>query len=143
MPFADDLTVYIDSSSTSITAGTNLFKNAVVETTRRSIFVIETRGQASVEKFSGALPAITRPSADVIVRSTTPSGGSGIAASTGTRSLAQDMWELLVGVANTQMNSKNYQRVEPQTEPYFLGHDDRGRAMFGFTVDAMKSASTN
>src|SRR3990172_8343962 len=100
MPFADDLVSYIDSNSTALTAGSSLYKNASVETPGRAVFVMEVRGRANVEKFAGSLPAYTQPSADVIVRSTKAVGGPGIAASTGTRSLAQDMWELLVGVAN-------------------------------------------
>lgn len=143
MPFAEDLVSYLDSNSTRITVATSLFKNAIVDTTGRAVFVIETRGQRAAEKFSGSLPAFTRPSADILVRSTKASGGSGIAASTGTRSLAQDMWEILVGVKNSTINSKYYLRLEPQTDPYFMGHDPEGRALFGFTVDAMRAATTN
>ncbi len=139
---ADDLTVYLDSASTSIATGTNLFKNSIVETTgQRTVFVIATRGQASAEKFSGSLPAFTRPSADIVVRSTESIGGPAIAGSTGTEALAYEMWTALVGIANTTLNSRYYLRVDPQTEPYFMGHDDKGRAMFGFTVDTMRATT--
>lgn len=142
MPFADDLVVYVDAQSTALTAGTSLFKNSVPETTGRACFIVETRGQSAIEKFGG-LPAMTRPQADVVVRSTKAVGGAGIASSTGTRSLAQDVWEILVQVANTSLNSKTYQRVTTLSDPYYMGTDEQGRALFGFQVSALRAATTN
>lgn len=143
MAFGDDLVAYIDSNSTALTAGTSLFKNAIIETTGRAVFVVEVRGQSPQEKFGGTLPAYTQPSADVIVRSTIAAGGPGIAASTGTRSLAQNVWGILNVPVNTNVNSVYYERISPQTDPYYMGHDDQGRALFGFTVDAMRAPSTS
>lgn len=144
MGFADDLVAYIDTGST-FTAGTDLFSNVIRDSTsnRRNVFVLETMGAPAVEKFSGSLPAMTQPSADILVRSTRAIGGDGIAQSTGTRSVVQDMWELLVGLANTSVNNKTYQRITCASDPYFLGRDEQGRAMFGFRVDALRSATTN
>ena len=142
MPFADELVAYIDSNSTALTAGTNLFKNAVVETTGRAVFVVETPGAPAIDKFSGTLPAITRPRCQVMVRSTAAVGGAGIPASTGTRALAQDVWEVLYGIVNTSLSGKTYLRVEPLQDPFFLRHDEAGRACFAFNVQAMRAAST-
>jgi hypothetical protein len=144
MPFGDDLVAYIDTNST-FAAGTDLFLNVIRESTsnRRQVFVIETMGEPAVEKFGGVLPAMTRPSADVLVRSTKAVGGDGIASSTGSRSVAQDLWELLVGVANTSVNSKTYQRITPAHDPHMMGRDGQGRVLFGFRVDALRAATTN
>lgn len=144
MPFGDDLVAHIDSNST-FAAGTDLFLNTIRDTTsnRRAVFVIEVQGDGPVEKMGGALPAMTRPSADLLVRSTKAIGGDGQASSTGTRSVAQDMWELLNGIANTSVNGKTYQRITAAHDPYLLGRDEAGRVMFGFRVDALRAATTN
>lgn len=141
MPFVDDLVVLLDTS-TKVAAGSSLFKNAMPESTGRAVFVVEYPGLPAVEKFSGELPAMTRPRAQVTVRSTKPSGGSGIPGSTATRNLAQDMWELVVGVANETVNSVLYQRIAPLQDPFFLRHDEAGRAVFAFNVEALRSATT-
>jgi hypothetical protein len=145
LAFGDDLAAHIDSNSTAFTAGTNLFLNVIRETTSnvRACFVIETPGEAAVEKMSGGLPAMTRPSADVLVRSTKAIGGEGIASSTGTRSVAQDLWELLVQISNTSVNGKTYQRITAAHDPYMMGRDQQGRVLFGFRVDALRAATTN
>lgn len=144
MTFGLDLATHIDSNST-FTAGTDLFVNVIRDSTsnRREVFVIETMGEPAVEKMGGALPAMTRPSADVLVRSTRAVGGDGLASSTGTRSVAQDLWELLVGIHNTSVNGKTYQRITPAHDPYLMGRDGQGRVMFGFRVDALRAATTN
>lgn len=143
MGLADDVAAYIDSNSTVFTAGTNLFINTIRDTTAnvRACFVIETQGADNVEKFGG-LPAMTRPSADILIRSTKAIGGEGEASSTGTRTLAQNVWGLLVGLSNQSVNSKTYQRVTASHEPYLMGRDPLGRVLFGFRVDAMRAPTT-
>ena len=145
LSFGDDLAAHIDSNSTAFTAGTNLFLNVIRESTSnvRAVFVIETQGDSAVEKMAAGLPAMTRPSADVLVRSTKAVGGDGLASSTGTRSAAQDLWELLVQIANTSVNGKTYQRITAAHDPYLMGRDQQGRVLFGFRVDALRSATTN
>lgn len=144
MSWGDDLVAHIDSNST-FTAGTDLFVNTILDTTsnRRAVFVIETPGEPAVEKLGGSLPAMTRPAADILVRSTKAIGGAGLASSTGTRSVAQDLWELLVGIANTSVNGKTYQRITPASDPYLMGRDEQGRVLFGFRVDGLRAATTN
>ena len=143
--FGSDLAAYIDTNST-FTAGTDLFLNTIRETTsnRRAVFVIETQGEPAIERMgAGTLPAMTRPSADVLVRSTKAIGGDGLASSTGSRSVAQDLWELLVGISNASVNGKTYQRITAAHDPYLMGRDQQGRVLFGFRVDAMRTATTN
>lgn len=142
MSLAGDLRVYVDANSTRVTVGTSLFQNAIPETTGRAVFIIETRGREAVEKFGG-LPAMVRPRADIIARSSKAVGGAGLAGSTGTEDLIKEMWDILVTPSNTTINSKTYQRVTAETSPYLLGRDEAGRALFGFSVQAMASASTN
>ena len=145
MPFGDDLAAHIDSNST-FTAGTDLFLNTIRETTsnRRAVFVMEVQGGEAIERMgAGTLPAMTRPSADILVRSTKAIGGDGLASSTGTRSVAQDLWELLVGISNASVNGKTYQRITAAHDPYLMGRDQQGRVLFGFRVDAMRTATTN
>ena len=145
MPFGDDLAAHIDSNSTAFTAGTNLFVNTIRETTAnvRAVFVMETAGEASIEKFSGGGPAMTRPSADILIRSTKAVGGDGAASSTGARTVAQNLWGLLDRIANTSVNSKTYQRISAAQEPYLMGRDDLGRVLFGFSVDGLRAPTTS
>ena len=142
MAFSDDLVVLFDNGSTKVAAGTSLFKNVTPETTGRAVFVYDSPGLPAVEKFSGELPAMTRPRCQVLVRSTKSVGGEGLVSSTGTRVLATDMWELAVGVANESVNSVVYQRMSPVQDPFFLRRDEAGRAVFAFNVQAMRTAST-
>ena len=143
MSLADDLVTYLDANST-LTAGTNLFKHSLPETTSRCVAVIETPGMPAIEKFGVGLPAMTRPRAQIIARSTKAVGGAGIAGSTGARHLAKHCWETLTTVVNTTAVSPGilYQRIEPLQDPWLLHHDEAGRAVFVFNVQAMRTAST-
>ena len=145
MPFGDDLAAHIDSNSTAFTAGTNLFVNVIRDSTSnvRAVFVIETQGEPSIEKFSGGGPAMTRPSADILVRSTKAVGGDGLASSTGTRTVAQNLWGLLDRIVNTSVNGKTYQRISAPTEPVLMGRDELGRVLFGFSVDGLRAPTTS
>lgn len=144
MSFGDDLAAHLDSNSTKISAGTSLFLNVLPsDTTGRCVAVFETPGLPAIEKFGGVLPAMTQPRAQIVTRSTKPSGGSGVSGSSGARSLAQDMWEVCVGIANQSVNGHTYQRVAPLQDPFFLRRDEAGRAMFVFNVECMRSATTN
>ena len=141
MSFAGDLVAYLDSNSTKVTAGSNLFTNLVSETTGRAVFIVTYGGLPPIDKFSGTLPAMTQPRAQVIVRSTKPSGGDGIGSSTGTENLAFDMWDLC-HVANGTLNSNTYQRLQPLQDPFYLERDEAGRALFVFNCEAMRAATT-
>ena len=143
MPFVDEIVSHLDSQSTKIAAGTSLFKNAVVETTGRAVFVIETPGSPAHDRFGSALPAMVRPRAQSMTRSTKAIGGEGVPASTGTRSLAQDMWEIVTAIKDQTLSSVYYQRVEPLQDPWLLHHDEAGRAVFVFGVEALRTATTN
>ena len=143
MGMADDVLAYLDTNSTKVTAGSNLFKNAMGESTGRAIFVIPTVGLPAIEKFSGTVPAMTRPRCQIVARTTKPLGGQGIAGSTATMDLAEDMRDLLAGVTDTAVNGTQYQRIFcVQSEPFNIGDDDAGRHLFAFTVQAIKSPST-
>ena len=139
--FARDLVAYLDAQSTKFTVGTNLFYDAITETTGRAAFVVSYAGFPSIDKFSGTLPAMTQPRAQVVVRTTKPVGGSGIAKSTGTEQLAHDAWDIL-HVANAAVNSVTYQRVVPLQEPFFLEHDQSGRSKYVFNVAGIRTPST-
>ena len=145
MPFGDDVASYIDSNSTAFTAGANLFVNTVRDSTSnvRAVFVMETQGEPSIEKFGGGGPAMTRPSADILIRSTKAIGGDGAASSTGTRTVAQNLWALLDRVVNTSVNGKTYQRISAPTEPSLMGRDEQGRLLIGFSVDGLRAPTTN
>lgn len=141
--FGSELLTYLDSGSTKIAAGTSLFLNATPDTTGRSVCVIETPGSPAYDRYGSALPAMTRPRAQIVTRSTKAVGGEGIAASTGTRSLAQDMWELVTGIKDVTLSPAYYQRVVPLQDPFLLHHDEAGRAVFIFNIEALRTATTN
>ena len=143
MSAADDILAYLDNNSTKVTAATNLFKNAVGESSGRAVFVIPVPGLPAIEKFSGTTPAMTRPRCQIVARTTKPLGGQGIPGSTATMDLAEDMRDLLAGIANTSVNGTQYQRIFClQSEPYNIGDDAAGRHLFAFTVQGIKSPST-
>lgn len=139
--FASDLVVYLDAQSTKVAVGTSLFKNVVTESTGRAVFVVSYAGMPNIDRFSGTLPAMTQPRAQVMVRSTKAAGGGGVPGSTGTEDLARDMWDIL-HVANTSVNSVTYQRIVPLQEPFFLEHDEAARATFVFNVAGVRSPTT-
>ena len=105
------------------------------------MFVIETPGLPPVAKFS-ARPAISRPRAQVLIRSTKAIGGGGIPNSTGTRDLAGDMWDICDGVTETNMNGNRYMRLDCLQDPYLMRFDESGRANFVFNVQAMRAFTT-
>ena len=143
MSAADDIHAYLDSNSTKVTSATNLFKYAIAESTGRAVFVIPVPGLPAIEKFSGSVPAMTRPRVQIVTRSTKSLGGQGVPGTTATMDLAEDMRDLLVGVTNTSVNGTQYQRIFAlQSEPYTIGRDDAGRHLFAFNVQCMKTPTT-
>ena len=143
MSAADDIMAYLDSNSTKVTAATNLFKNAVAESSGRAVFVIPVPGLPAIEKFSGSVPAMTRPRVQIVTRSTKALGGQGIPGSTATMDLAEDMRDLLVGVTNTSVNGITYQRIFAlQSEPFNIGRDEAGRHLFSQNFQCLRSPTT-
>ena len=143
MSAADDILAYLDNNSTKVTAATNLFKNAVGESSGRAVFVIPVPGLPAIEKFSGTTPAMTRPRVQIVTRSTKAVGAQGIPGSTATMDLAEDMRDLLVGVANTSVNGITYQRIFAlQSEPFNIGRDEAGRHMFAQNFQCLRSPTT-
>jgi len=141
--FVDDLVVYLDANSTQLTAGTNLFKHSMPDTTGRGVFLYETVGRQADDKFSLGLPALVRPRASITIRSTGSAGGDGIAGSTATADLANNVWDLLSNVADTTINGVYYQLISPlQSAPAFLRHDEKGRANFVLNVEAIRTPTT-
>ena len=143
MGMQDDVLAYLDSNSTKVTAGSNLFKNAMGESTGRAIFVIPTVGLPAIEKFSGSVPAMTRPRVQIVTRSTKAVGAQGIPGSTATMDLAEDMRDLLAGVTNASVNGTQYQRIFClQSEPYNIGRDEAGRLLFAQNYQVLRSPTT-
>ena len=143
MSAADDVLAYLDSNSTKVTAGTSIFKNSIAESSGRAVFVIPVPGLPAIEKFSGSVPAMTRPRVQIVTRSSKALGSQGVPGTTATMDLAEDMRDLLAGVSNTSVNGTQYQRIFClQSEPFNIGRDDSGRHMFAFNVQCIKSPTT-
>ena len=143
MGAADDVLAYLDSNTTKLTAGANLFKHAMCESTGRAVFVIPVPGLPAIEKFSGTVPAITRPRVQIVTRTQKSTGAQGNPGSTATMDLAEDVRDLLVGVANTSVNGITYQRIFAlQSEPYNIGRDEAGRLLFAQNYQDLRSPTT-
>ena len=142
MPLASDIASLLDSGSTALTLNSNLFVNGLPDTTGRAVCVTDTVGLPAYEKFAGEKPAMTRPRAQVLARSTESVGGSGMPNPTNASVLIQDCWDLVVGVANETVNSVVYQRIEPLQDPYKLRIDEKGRTQFVFNVQATRTPTT-
>lgn len=111
-----DITDYLDSNSTALTVGTNLFYGLVRSVSSdcpvESVFVMASGGRQPARVF-GSSGEIRYPRVQVRVRSNTFQSGY---------SLAQTVLGILESATPT-----NYMDVEAQqSEPTFLGADERG-----------------
>lgn len=137
----EDVAYYLDSSSTAMTRGVDLFAHTLPETTadRVAVGLFERQPPPPIGRFGTGTP-IRRHAVQVIVRSTMPTNGEGIVNPTNARARADSAWSILNGITNQTIQGSTYLRAEPQTEPFTLGQDERGRLMFSFTAIVWKQA---
>lgn len=140
MGMIEDVVAYLDSGSTGIAAGTDLFAHTLPETTGVAVGVFEREGPAPVRSFGAGSTPMQRGLVQVLVRSTAPANGESVAVPTAARALADTCWSRLEGIANTTLSGSTYLRAEPTSSPYALTRDEAGRIVFGFSAIVWRGA---
>lgn len=110
MSFAEDIGMYILQEYTN-PHGLPVSLNYTPVDTTDSISVYDTGGYASVRAY-GLCPAMARPTAQVMVRHSSP---------TSARVISEELYELLDGMYNETINGTYYLRVECNAPPTYIG----------------------
>lgn len=139
-----DVVDYIDTGSTALTKGTNLFANVLpdeVRTIAQGVFEVQ---GAIPERVYGGTDAWVRPTVRVITRSTMPIDAAPAPNPTAARTAAWSTYQRLRGVMNTALStaSSRVTTIEPDQAPYLLDTDEEGRQRFAFDVGAWVTPST-
>ncbi len=147
MPLLEEVAGYL-ATQLSLTAGTNLFANSLPETTRVSLSIFEVPGNPPQQRFgNNPLPAFERPRIRIITRSTRADSGTPIP--TASRDLAFRAWKALNSVTDSTLPTSTtaqrayYQRIEPMASPSLLDRDEKGRYLFMFTCDVMRTPNSS
>lgn len=144
MGMIEELGTLLQTASVG-TLGTSLFLNALPDaTTGVAAAVYEYPGMQAMEKFGGSLPAWERPRVQVVVRSTAPPGGSGIASPVNARAKVDLAWRAFIAVTNQRVPTSTgsyYLRIEPLQSPALLERDDRGRVLFSFNAQVHRAVT--
>ncbi len=99
----------------------------------------------ATQTFGASLAAWENPRIQIVVRST--AGQAGFPTSANARTVANDAWAALIKVHNQNLptstgNHSYYLRIEPVSSPYLADQDSKGRFMFTFHCDVMRTPST-
>lgn len=120
------------------TVGTNLFAHVLPEEVSGvTVGVFDAVGMGPQDTFGGEV-AWEQARVQVIVRSTAPGSGMGVANPVAARAKAQQAWDVLHDVVNTTIGGSFYLSVDPSQSPYLMQRDAQGRALFGFTADVWR-----
>jgi hypothetical protein len=134
---ASDIATYISTSTLGLTAGTNVFAIPFPESTAvadRAVCVIEYPGEAPEHAAGASLsaPLYERPRFQVVVRDAT-------SAAQACRDLAESVYRLLDGLADTTLSGTRYMQVRALQSPFYLSIDGQHRHRFVCNYAAEKA----
>lgn len=134
MAFLDEIATYVAAGTTSLTVGTNLFKNTIpVGAPDTSVGLYQTAGAApSFDLSNSTGPVFERPSLQVMSRST-----SYVTA----ESNAQTVYKILAPTRATVLSGTTYLRIDALQSPFNLGTDDNERHQVVCNFNAHKKPS--
>lgn len=129
MALLEDIGGYIDTN-TSLTLGTNLFLGLLPETPSNCVAIFEESGVSGLyTQGTSNLPRLERPQLQFIVRNESYSTG---------RSVAEDVYRVLIQVANRTINSNLYLRIEATGAPAVMDRDLTKRVLFTCNFDVVR-----
>lgn len=121
MASVDEFAAFLDAQSTRFTSATNLWVNWLPDEPDTATALYETGGLAPQQVFSNDLPKFERPGFQLVCRA---------AASSVARANIHAGWVIAQKVANEELSSKTWLRIEPLQSPFFLERDSRGRYVY-------------
>lgn len=143
MGFIEDLATWLDTNSTALTVGVNLFCYGAPDVDRAVVFLTDESGVEPIRSYGNDFPKAERPQVWVTSRSTQAAQGS-FPSPLNARKLSQRVWAALESITDVNMPSTG-QRVwsaMANGSPGWAGRDDKGRAHFLQTFDVFRTPST-
>lgn len=140
-----DVVNYLDTGSTSLTAGTNLFADAMPDEVRTVILSVYEESGRPPDMVYGNTDAFVRPSVRLIARTTMPSDAESSPDPTNARNVLWQSYRRLKTVANTTLSTSSprmYGAFEPDQAPYLYDVDEEGRHRYSFTAGVWMTPST-
>lgn len=135
MPLASDITTFIAATtSLGLTGGTNLFAVPFPEASQdQAVCLIEYPGEKPEHAAgpSGTAPLYERPRFQIICRDVEANAAT-------CRALAESIYAVLDGVADTTMSGTRYLLVEALQSPFYLSPDGRNRHRYITNYTATK-----
>jgi hypothetical protein len=132
----DDIASYLATNGAG-TVGTSLFKGYAPESPDACVSVYETQGLAPVRGMSPTAGAMLceRPSLQVVVR-------AGQYDYSAARLAANDIFRLLDGLGDVDINGVRYLWVAAKQSPFLMGRDESGRVRVVCNYYVVKQLST-
>jgi hypothetical protein len=141
MGMIEEVGTYLAASTLIGALGTDIFLNALPDSTRVTVALLEAPGGEPSYGLGGAtVPIHTRASIDVLVRSS--AGSAGYANPTNARVKLQRVWNRLSLVTNQTLSGSTYLRISPDDEPHLIDRDEQGRVIFGCSFTVMRRGTT-
>lgn len=119
---------YIDTNSTDLTLGTNLFLSKMPESPDFCVAVFEYEGLPPIETFGSSGFSVDRPSLQIMVRATREDYVTA-------RDKAATLRNLISGISNTTISDIGILRVASLGSIMPLGVDELERPMIVFNMD--------
>lgn len=138
--FSDDLIVILAAAGVGV-GGTTLFasSSATLPTTNGPfLHVHETGGTAPEFIHNQALPALYRPSAQLMVTAGDDSTRTLPGAYEAAMDMARKAYDAVAAIGNEVIGSTFYLSITPTQEPFDMGVDNTGRAKVAFNVAAVR-----
>lgn len=133
MALLDDIGAYLDTQTVStadLVLGTNLFLSNLPDSPDTCVTVYHTTGSSAGETFGSSVPLMEYAVIQVVARAESFSTAE---------SLARDLYTLLAGLIQTEVNSVLYHRVAPRQAPFPLERDDQNRMVFVCNYDVTRA----
>lgn len=141
----EDVVARIDSGSTAMTTGVNLFANVLPDDVRTVVTGVFERAGGRQDQVYGTAAAFERPSLLLITRSTAPIDGASAPSPVNARAEAWKAYRALTSVGNQALSTASarvFGAIEPGEAPYLFDVDEEGRHLFAFTAGAWVVPST-
>lgn len=129
----DEIGAYLAAniSGTTLTLGTNLFLGRLPDSPDTAVALFETGGTLPDHTMGGAsVPAFERARVQALTRA---------AGYANCRTLAQQVWTALEGVADESLSGVRYLRVTAVQSPFPLERDTSDRVIMGQNFEVLKT----
>ena len=130
MSLLTDIGGYLDTSSASLTLGTNFFYSLMPESPDNCVAIYQEGGTSPISTLgSNNAHVIERPQLQILVRNTSYESAE---------SLAYTLFVTLTSIVNQSISGNTYLRVEALGSPTLINRDNNKRSVLSCNFDVQR-----